>query len=108
MSPEIMENQKYNSKTDIWSLGVILYELLCLKMPFDGTSMKQLCYNIVKTNQTPPPAVYSSDLQELSKDLLAKNFKVTRVIFLCIYFSITLHSHELLLVNDSGFIKINI
>ena len=28
MSPEIMDGKKYNSKTDIWSLGCILYEMM--------------------------------------------------------------------------------
>ena len=32
MSPEIMDNKRYNSKTDIWSLGCVLYELLALKV----------------------------------------------------------------------------
>lgn len=32
MSPEVMDNKKYNNKTDIWSLGCILYELLALKV----------------------------------------------------------------------------
>lgn len=32
MSPEIMDNKRYNSKTDIWSLGCVLYELLTLKV----------------------------------------------------------------------------
>lgn len=32
MSPEILDNKKYNSKTDIWSLGCVLYELMKLKV----------------------------------------------------------------------------
>lgn len=34
MSPEICDNKDYSFKTDIWSLGVILYELCALKPPF--------------------------------------------------------------------------
>lgn len=75
MSPEIMENQRYNSKTDIWSLGCILYELVCLRLPFDGSSMKQLCYNIIKTAPAAPPSTYSAELRELVRDLLHKNPK---------------------------------
>jgi NIMA (never in mitosis gene a)-related kinase len=36
MSPEIIESEKYNSKTDVWSLGCILYEIIHLKVPFAG------------------------------------------------------------------------
>lgn len=34
MSPELMEEKSYDSKTDIWSLGCLIYELCALKPPF--------------------------------------------------------------------------
>jgi serine/threonine protein kinase len=34
MAPEIFENMKYNQKSDIWSLGCVLYKLQMLKYPF--------------------------------------------------------------------------
>ena len=76
MSPEIMNNQKYNSKTDIWSLGCILYELMCLKLPFGGNSMKQLCHNIINSTPSPPPIKYSKELRELLDATLMKLPKV--------------------------------
>ena len=36
MSPEIIDSVKYNSKTDVWSLGCILFELIYLRVPFAG------------------------------------------------------------------------
>eukprot|EP01038_Epipyxis_sp_PR26KG_P005433 gene5433-7526_t len=75
MSPEIMQNERYNSKTDIWSLGCILYELMCLKLPFGGNSMKELVNNIVRTNPAPPSSSYSNELRELVKETLIKNPK---------------------------------
>eukprot|EP01041_Mallomonas_annulata_P007440 gene7440-15218_t len=73
MSPEQMENKKYSNKSDVWSLGCVLYEMACLKVPFDGGSMKQLIQNILTSNPAPVPSVFSRDLRELAKDMLAKN-----------------------------------
>jgi serine/threonine protein kinase len=47
MSPQIVEEKRYTYKTDIWSLGVIYYELLTGKYPFQAEKMDQLekCLN---------------------------------------------------------------
>jgi NIMA (never in mitosis gene a)-related kinase len=42
LSPEIVANKPYSFKSDIWSLGVLLYEMCALKPPFDGTSLQML------------------------------------------------------------------
>jgi serine/threonine protein kinase len=34
VSPEILNERPYNTKADIWALGVTLYELICLQPPF--------------------------------------------------------------------------
>ena len=39
LSPEICSGKKYNSKSDIWMLGCLLYELCALKKPFEGESL---------------------------------------------------------------------
>jgi serine/threonine protein kinase len=77
MSPEIMNGQRYNSKTDIWSLGCILYELLCLRLPFDVMNIRQLSHNIANTNPLNPPINYSKEIKELAvREMLAKNPKM--------------------------------
>lgn len=48
LSPEMCEEKPYNQKTDIWSLGCILYELLSLKKPFDSNSHLGLIMKIAK------------------------------------------------------------
>jgi NIMA (never in mitosis gene a)-related kinase len=42
LSPEIVQAQEYNYKTDVWSLGVILYEMCCLKPPFNASNIAAL------------------------------------------------------------------
>jgi len=42
IAPEIISDKKYNSKTDIWSLGVVTYFLLSGSPPFDGDDRSQL------------------------------------------------------------------
>ena len=45
LSPEICQEKPYNQKSDIWSLGCILYEMVTLKHAFDSNSMKGLVFN---------------------------------------------------------------
>ncbi|KAF4108647.1 serine/threonine-protein kinase Nek5 isoform X2 [Onychostoma macrolepis] len=73
LSPEICENRPYNNKTDIWSLGCVLYELCTLRHPFEGSNLKQLVLRICRGRYTPVSQRYSSDLQLLLQQL----FKVS-------------------------------
>ncbi|XP_071594625.1 serine/threonine-protein kinase Nek5 [Heliangelus exortis] len=73
LSPEICENQPYNNKTDIWSLGCVLYELCALKHPFEGNSLHQLVLKICRGRFHPVSPNYSYDLRILISQL----FKVS-------------------------------
>ncbi len=46
LSPEICESEPYGRSSDIWSLGVVLYELLTLEMPFSAQSLPALVVKI--------------------------------------------------------------
>lgn len=70
LSPEIVQNQPYNFKSDIWSLGVLLYEMTCLKMPFEANSLPLLSLKIVRGQYGNIPIVYSTDLKNLIKSLM--------------------------------------
>lgn len=75
MSPEIMLGQRYNNKTDIWSLGVIFYELLCLRLPFEGTSIRSLSHNIMNAHPKEPSGLYSPGVKQLLYQMLSKSPK---------------------------------
>ena len=69
-SPEIINGEPYNYKTDIWSLGVVLYEMCCLKLPFESDNIAQLSIKIMKGKYDPIPNKYSKNLANLIKDML--------------------------------------
>ena len=50
MAPEIINDQIYNLKMDIWSLGCILYELLTLNLCFGCNNILRLIQDIMKNN----------------------------------------------------------
>ncbi|XP_060682968.1 serine/threonine-protein kinase Nek5-like [Hemiscyllium ocellatum] len=72
LSPEICANQPYNNKTDIWSLGCVLYELATLNHPFEGNNLHQLVVRICRGRYAPVNSRYTYDLRML----LAQLFKV--------------------------------
>ncbi|XP_044139477.1 serine/threonine-protein kinase Nek5 isoform X8 [Bufo gargarizans] len=69
LSPEICENRPYNNKTDIWSLGCVLYELCTLKHPFEENNLKQLVLRICRGRYEPLSPKYSYDLRALISQL---------------------------------------
>ncbi|XP_063189670.1 serine/threonine-protein kinase Nek3 isoform X3 [Chroicocephalus ridibundus] len=73
--PEIWESMPYNNKSDIWSLGCILYELCTLKHPFQANSWKHLILKICKGSYNPLPSHYSYELHYLIKQMFKRNPK---------------------------------
>ncbi|XP_075448123.1 serine/threonine-protein kinase Nek5 isoform X2 [Ascaphus truei] len=69
LSPEICENRPYNNKTDVWSLGCVLYELCALKHPFEAGSLRQLVLKICRGHFEPVSSKYSYDLRALISQL---------------------------------------
>ncbi|RCN36173.1 kinase domain protein [Ancylostoma caninum] len=51
LSPEICEGRAYNQKSDLWSLGCVLYELLELKRAFDGENLPAIVMKITKVSR---------------------------------------------------------
>jgi NIMA (never in mitosis gene a)-related kinase len=73
MSPEICAAEKYTLKSDIWSLGCIIYELCTREPPFNAKTHFQLVQKIKEGKIAPLPAIYSSELFAIIKDCLRVN-----------------------------------
>ena len=64
-SPEVWKDQPYDFKSDIWSLGCVIYEMAALIPPFKAKNMNTLFQKVVKAEYNPLPQRYSSELKEL-------------------------------------------
>jgi serine/threonine protein kinase len=75
LSPEILNGSPYDNKTDIWSLGCVLFELCALSNPFGGknASLGSIVSSIFKGSYPSLDPLYSSELNALLSSLLTLN-----------------------------------
>lgn len=57
MAPEVIKKETYDDKVDVWSFGVVLYEMAALKRPFNGKTRKDLQTSILETEISTIPNV---------------------------------------------------
>lgn len=69
-SPEVWKDRPYDAKSDVWSLGCILYEIIALKPPFRAKNMQSLYRKVLKGAYPRIPGVYSKELGFVVKCLL--------------------------------------
>lgn len=70
VAPEVLKNESYGSPVDLWSLGVILYILLCGFPPFFHDSTAQL-YRQIKKGEYKFPDPYWTDISQNAKSLVS-------------------------------------
>ena len=68
MAPEMVKNQPYDHRLDIWCLGVLLYELLHGDAPFKGKTDQEKCDNIAHS----ATFQFSYDVSYEARDLIQK------------------------------------
>ncbi len=76
LSPEQIEGQKQDGRSDLFSLGVVLYEMITGVRPFAGNSLGEVCAQILTANPIPPskrnPAIPAA-FDRIIARCLAKN-----------------------------------
>ncbi|KAH7339803.1 kinase-like domain-containing protein [Rhizoctonia solani] len=74
MSPELINEKQYDTKSDIWSLGCLIYELCAQNPPFHEAKTHQELALSIRQGRIPPlPRVYSSALSNVIKSMLNIN-----------------------------------
>ena len=69
-SPEVWKDQPYGIKSDMWSLGCVLYEMAAQKPPFTATDIQTLYKKIMSGSYSRIPSVYSNELARIISTLL--------------------------------------
>ena len=74
-SPEIWNAQPYSYKSDLWSVGCIIYEMCSLRQPFKGKNMEELCDHICSGKIEKISSRYSEELWNMIQMLLEVDVK---------------------------------
>ena len=69
-SPEVWKDKPYDHKSDVWSLGCVLYEMITLRPPFRAKDMEGLFNKVCKGQFSRIPDRFSDDLFKIVQYLL--------------------------------------
>lgn len=69
-SPEVWKDRPYDHRSDMWSVGCVLYEMITFEPPFKATNMKGLYNKVIAGKYDPIAPHYSKDLKDILSKLL--------------------------------------
>ena len=69
-SPEVWKDAPYDIKSDIWSLGCVIYEMTTLQPPFQASDMEGLFQSVTNGIYQPIDSRYSKELAHVIKLML--------------------------------------
>lgn len=70
VAPEVIRAETYTPAVDIWSLGVLAYNMLSGKLPFDGNNIKEVLRRVRAGKYSFPPSEWD-DISEDAKDFIS-------------------------------------
>lgn len=72
LAPEVLHGESSDARSDIWALGVVLYEMATGKLPFEGKTGFELTSSILRDSPVSPPAVVPARLRTVIQRCLEK------------------------------------
>lgn len=71
LSPELVQGRPYDSRSDVWALGCVMFELVSLRKPFEGRNVSELLRRIIEQERNDVPADVDPLLRQLCNQMLS-------------------------------------
>ncbi len=78
MSPEQARGTRVDERSDIFSFGVLLYEMLSGRLPFEGETHSDIIFSIISSKRQPPLARYMNEISPELERIVAKSLNKSK------------------------------